>query len=104
MLRATTRFGLERNERMGKLTAEWPRWGFLNTAVSVFGLENVSAMVGEVRYGHGSDKPLEAILDDKPFDPNDDLYVLDGLDAYINRDEVAGWELPVYGPPPNEYY
>lgn len=103
MVRAATRYGQEEDPNLKAVHAKWPRWGFLNTVVRVFGIENVSAHLDITQYGRGGSKPLEAILDDKPIVPYQP-YVLDGLDAVIDRTMVESWELPVTGPAPNVYY
>lgn len=103
MLKAATRQGLEQVSSLETVYIEDVRWGLLNTAVRVFGEENVSATEAGVEFGRGSAKPLEAILDVKQYVPGH-FFAIDSLRAVIDRSTAAEWELPVAGPPPNGYY
>jgi hypothetical protein len=94
LLRAGCRYAVERNKHIKVFTTNWARLGLVNTAISVFGEENVGVDHG-IRYGWQGEKPLDAMFDDFPPDLGK-KYLVGGIVARIQLDIAMTWEEPVY--------
>lgn len=95
LLRASTRYAVEQDDRVCRLGTGWARLGLVNTVANVFGVENTGVTMSGEHYGWGGDRPLEAIFDDQPPKPNE-KYLVNGVDALIDRDLAMTWEEPIY--------
>lgn len=97
LLRAALRYAVEQDARITELHTGWARLGLINTVVAILGGENVSVEAYGNRYGWGSDRPLETVLDDYPPVP-DETYMVNAVIARIDREVALTWELPKLTP------
>jgi len=94
LLRAAARLALEQNPDMHELLAVHSNLVLVNTFAAAAGPENTTVWLSDRdSYGHGSDKPLEAIFDDQPYIDNQPYHVWE-VRAVLNPMQVAAWELP----------
>jgi len=93
LLRAAVRYGIETEPELTRFTTGWARLGMVNTAIKVFGADNVAIEQGGKCYGWQSDKPLDEVFNDYPPEENKP-YLVYGIDARINYDKAIQWELP----------
>lgn len=94
LLQSASRHSVDLSPDFTTLVAGSVRLGMANTAIKVFGRENVSLVFGDsYEFGMGSDRPLEAIFDHRPY-RRGESYIIDRLQAKVDRAQAAGWEKP----------
>lgn len=94
LMKASVRYALEKPDKPLRFVTGHARLGLVNTAVKVFGEDNVAIEYFGNRYGWKSERPLEAVFDDYPL-VKGLPYIVSGIDARINREQAMTWELPV---------
>lgn len=94
LLKAACRYAVERDRRVKVFSTGWARLGLVNTAIRVFGEQNVAIEHGE-RYGWNSDKELAAIFDENPPKAGE-KYLVGGIEANIDPSLALTWEAPQY--------
>jgi hypothetical protein len=88
------RYAVETNPEVETFSTGHARLGVVNTAVNVFGIENVSVQKFGDRFGWRSDRNLDEVLDVYPPEIGK-KYIVKSVEAKIDRDLAKTWELPV---------
>ncbi len=94
LLKAAFRHSIGHNNNISEFHTGWARLGLVNATISVLSEENVGVECGGNRYGWGSDKPLDSVLDDFPPVPGAKCLV-NSIVARIDRELAMSWEAPV---------
>jgi hypothetical protein len=97
LMRATVRYALEQQPGTQLVVGSWPRLGSINTFARVFGRDGITVENYGERFGKGSDRPLDAILDAKP-PTHGTVFFVDAVEASIDPLLAAGWERPLEMP------
>lgn len=93
LLGAGIRHQLEHNSKLATFRTGWARLGLVNTAVAVFGEENVAVLSAGQRFGWNSDKPINSVFEAVPYEPGKP-YLVYSIDASIDSERADLWELP----------
>jgi hypothetical protein len=100
LLKSAVRYAVEHKKSppVELFASGWTRLGLVNTAVEVFGQENVAVKIAgkyfENRYGWKGNKELEEIFDDQPPEEGEP-YIVYCMEAMIDREQAMSWETPV---------
>ena len=97
LIRGACRYAFDRDDRVRIFSSGWSHLGLLNTAIRVFGEENVAAIQGDARYGWQGQQPLDKLLDDFPLHEGE-AYIVGGIEANIDSALALTWEKPVEVP------